>query len=63
MSRLHLLPSLFVLSQQMLVLHVQGPSNLLPAPESEVVIEDVTDAPAEVSSLLAITMFASLHMP
>lgn len=31
-------------------LHLQGPSNLLPAPESEVVIEDVTDAPAEVST-------------
>ena len=28
--------------------HVQGPSNLLPAPPSEVVIEDITDAPAQV---------------
>jgi len=28
--------------------HVQAPANLLPAPSSEVVIEDVTDAPAEV---------------
>ena len=30
--------------------YVQGPSNLLPAPEPEMIIQDVTHAPAEVSA-------------